>query len=62
VVILTMFASQSFDPRLMWDNLGLDPAATPSDDAASDPASVGATDPGTASLGGLTSGATPAAT
>jgi paraquat-inducible protein A len=28
VVILTMLASHSFDPRLMWDNLQPDPAAT----------------------------------
>jgi paraquat-inducible protein A len=62
VVILTMFASQSFDPRLMWDNLRLDPAATPNGDTASDPAAVGVTGRGAASLGGLTSGATPAAT
>jgi paraquat-inducible protein A len=62
VVILTMLASQSFDPRLMWDNLHSDPAAAPDGDEASDPASVGDTDRGAASLGGLRPGATPAAT
>ena len=29
VVVVTMFAAESFDPRLIWDRLGRTPSAVP---------------------------------
>ncbi len=52
VVILTMLASHSFDPRLMWDNPRPEPAATPSDkpDRSDSPLDVLASGVGSAGL------------